>query len=104
MRDRVNLAADNFFRKAGTTVKPCEETAVPVGGALCRVSRNPIHLGWASIVSGAAELPGSFPPRVAASAFVFFIDRRVIAVEAGMLKARGGESRRAYTPRIRRRL
>ena len=98
----VNLAADNAFHKAGTTVKPFEESAVLVTGGVYRISRNPMYLGFALILAGVAVLLGALSPWAGVPAFVLLVDRRFIAVEERMLAARFGTAWKEYAAAVRR--
>ena len=50
----IELAADRLFHQAGTTVTPYEESQTLVTCGVFRISRNPMYLGFALILAGAA--------------------------------------------------
>jgi protein-S-isoprenylcysteine O-methyltransferase Ste14 len=98
----INLAADGAFHKAGTTVKPFEVSSVLVTGSVYRLSRNPMYLGFALLLVGAALLLGTLTPWTVVPAFVVLVDRLYIAVEERMLADRFGPAWQEYQSRVRR--
>ena len=97
----LNLVADGAFHKAGTAVKPLEESTVLLTSGVFRISRNPMYLGFALVLAGVALLLGSLTPWVAVPAFVLVTDRLYIAVEERMLEARFGPAWKEYTAKVR---
>jgi protein-S-isoprenylcysteine O-methyltransferase Ste14 len=98
----VNLAADGDFHKAGTTVKPFEESTALVTTGMFRISRNPMYLGFVLILAGIAIVLGSATPWIVVPLFAFLIDRVFIAVEELMLEARFGPAWKEYKTAARR--
>jgi protein-S-isoprenylcysteine O-methyltransferase Ste14 len=82
------LAADGALQRASTTVQPDEESSELVTGGDCRVSRNPMHLGFVSILAGVGVLPGSLTPRIVVPLF---------AIQADLFR----ERHKARLPRFR---
>jgi protein-S-isoprenylcysteine O-methyltransferase Ste14 len=98
----VNLAADGALHRAGTTVKPFEESAALVTRGAYRISRHPMYLGFASILGGLALLFGTLTPWIVVPLFVAWIDRVFIAAEERMLSSRFGPEWKDYASRVRR--
>ena len=96
------LWATGLFRKAGTTIKPFQESSVLVLGGPYRLSRNPIYAGLVSALLGIGLLLGSVSPFVVVPVFVALIDLRFIRAEEAVLERRFGAAYRAYKARVRR--
>jgi protein-S-isoprenylcysteine O-methyltransferase Ste14 len=98
----MNLAADRAFHKAGTTVKPFEESSALLTNGVFRLTRNPMYLGFVLILAGAAALLGSLTPWLVIPAFAVLIDRMYITVEERMLAAKFGPAWQEYSKKTRR--
>jgi protein-S-isoprenylcysteine O-methyltransferase Ste14 len=98
----MNLAADRAFHKAGTTVKPFEESSALLATGVFRVTRNPMYLGFVLILAGAAALLGALTPWLVVPAFAVLLDRMYITVEERMLAAKFGPAWQEYSHRTRR--
>jgi len=97
------LALGAFIR-ARTTVNPLAperaETLVTTG--LYRVSRNPMYLAMAAILTGGAFLMGNLSAFLAPILFVWLMTEFQIKPEERALQARFGEAFDAYRIRTRR--
>jgi protein-S-isoprenylcysteine O-methyltransferase Ste14 len=98
----INVITDNAFRLAGTTVKPFEKSTLLVTSGLYRFTRNPMYLGFVSVLTGLAILLGSVTPFLIIPLFIILIDRRFITAEERMLAARFGGTWQEYETRTRR--
>ena len=98
----MNLAADRAFHKAGTTVKPFEESSALLTSGVFRLTRNPMYLGFVLVLAGAAALLGSLTPWLVVPAFAVLIDRMYITVEERMLAAKFGPAWQEYSRKTRR--
>jgi protein-S-isoprenylcysteine O-methyltransferase Ste14 len=98
----LNLAADRAFKDLGTTVKPFERSSALATSGVFRLSRNPMYLGMALILIGAAMLLGLLTPFLVAAGFIVVIETRFIPVEERMLAERFGDAWAAYRQRTRR--
>ena len=98
----MNLAADRAFHKAGTTVKPFEESSALLTSGVFRLTRNPMYLGFVLILAGVAALLGSLTPWLVVPAFAVLIDRMYITVEERMLAAKFGPAWQEYSRKTRR--
>jgi protein-S-isoprenylcysteine O-methyltransferase Ste14 len=91
-----------LFDRAGTTIRPFEESSTLVVGGLYRFSRNPIYLGMVCALLGVAILLGSVTPFLVVPAFVLLIDRRFIRAEEAMLQEKFGPGYSAFKASVRR--
>jgi protein-S-isoprenylcysteine O-methyltransferase Ste14 len=98
----LNLVADSAFRRAGTTVKPFQETATLLTDGVYSLSRHPMYLGFTLILIGAAILLGSLTPWVIIPVFVFLMEVVFIRAEERMLGEKFGPAWLAYKKKVRR--
>jgi protein-S-isoprenylcysteine O-methyltransferase Ste14 len=98
----LNLIADRAFKVVQTTVKPFEESSTLVTEGAFRISRNPMYLGYVSILLGLGVLMRSLGPLIVIPIFILLMDRVFIQVEERMLETRFGEAWAAYKAHVRR--
>jgi protein-S-isoprenylcysteine O-methyltransferase Ste14 len=98
----LNLVADRAFQRAGTTVRPGEESAALVTTGAFRLSRNPMYLGFVLILGGIALLLGSLSPWAVVAAFAVAMDRLFIRDEERALEQRFGAAWLDYRMGVRR--
>jgi len=98
----INLMADSAFHKAGTTVKPFQESTALVTDGVFRLCRHPMYLGFVLVLMGTAVLLGSVTPWLIVPIFAVLMDRVFITVEERMLQARFGQAWSEYKARVRR--
>jgi protein-S-isoprenylcysteine O-methyltransferase Ste14 len=98
----INLVADNAFHKAGTTVKPFQESTALITEGVFRLSRNPMYLGFVLVLIGIAVLLGSLTPWFIVPLFAVLMDRVFISVEEQMLQVRFGQAWSEYKAQVRR--
>jgi protein-S-isoprenylcysteine O-methyltransferase Ste14 len=96
------LAAAVEFRRARTTIIPHEEPSAIVTSGVYRLSRNPIYLGDALILTGLGLRWDSVLALVLVPVFVAVITARFIVPEEGRLRARFGAEWEAWAARVRR--
>lgn len=60
----LNLIADGAFRRAGTTIKPFQESSFLLTDGVFRFSRRPMYLGFVLILIGIAILLETLTPWV----------------------------------------
>ena len=77
----INLAADQALNNADTTVKPYQESNTLVNNGAYRISRNPMYLGFVSILVGIAVLLRSISPYSVAVLFAVVVNQVYIKVE-----------------------
>jgi len=94
--------ADVQFKRAGTAVKPFVPASALVTDGVFRVSRNPMYLGLALVLAGAALLLGSVPALVVAPAYAAWVGSRFIVREERQLAAQFGDAYSAYRAGTRR--
>lgn len=98
----LNLRADRRFKKHDTTVKPFEKSDFLVTDGVFGISRNPMYLGMALILLGAALLFGSLTPFAVVIVLPILLDRMFISPEEQMLEDTFGDQFREYRERVRR--
>ncbi len=98
----LNLSADKAFHQVHTTVKPFEESSSLVTNGVFRISRNPMYLGFALILTGIAILLRTLSPYLVVFASVAFIDKTFVRVEEQMLAEKFGASWKQYQLTTRR--
>jgi protein-S-isoprenylcysteine O-methyltransferase Ste14 len=98
----LNLIADSAYRRAGTTVKPFQESSALLTDGVYRYSRHPMYLGFVLILLGVAILLRSLTPWIILPIFVVLMERVFIQVEERMLEERFGSTWLAYKKKVRR--
>jgi len=98
----INLIADSAFHKAGTTVKPFQESTALITEGVFRISRNPMYLGFVFVLMGIAMLLGSLMPWFVIPLFAVLMDRIFITAEEQMLQTRFGQAWSEYKAKVRR--
>lgn len=98
----VALAVNWRFKRAGTPIRPFEDSTALVTDGPFAFSRNPIYLGAVVGLFGIFVVLGSLSPLAVIPPFVYIIRTRFIAVEERMLEAAFGEAYRDYMKRVRR--
>ena len=96
------LWAALLFKRAATGIVPFTPATALVAAGPYRVTRNPMYLGMAGTLLGAAVLLGSLAPLVAIPLFMALIEWRFILAEEAMLAAAFGEAYAGYKARVRR--
>ena len=91
-----------LFRRAGTGIVPFSDATALVAEGPYRFTRNPMYLGMAAMLLGAALLLGSLTPFLVIPAFMALIAERFILPEEAMLEREFGERYAAYKLRVRR--
>ena len=91
-----------LFRRAGTGIVPFSPATALVTRGPYRFTRNPMYLGMAGTLLGAAILLGSLTPFVVIPAFMAVIAERFIAREEAMLEQAFGAAYLDYKARVRR--
>ena len=96
------LWAALLFRRAGTNIRPyLPSTALVLDGPY-RFTRNPMYLGMAGTLLGAAVFLGSLTPLIVIPAFMALIAERFIVPEEAKLEAAFGRGYVDYKARVRR--
>jgi protein-S-isoprenylcysteine O-methyltransferase Ste14 len=98
----ISFAAQQQFKKTGTTLYPFNEPGKLVTDGLFRYTRNPMYLGLTIFLVGAWLLLGSLSPLGVVVAFVQIVDRWYIAYEERRLAAAFGKAYTAYQARTPR--
>jgi protein-S-isoprenylcysteine O-methyltransferase Ste14 len=98
----IAVAGRLAFRKAGTEINTFRQPGNLVTGGVFRVSRNPMYLGMALLLLGAAIGCGSLSPLLLAGVFVVIADRWYIRFEEAAMTRTFGDDYRAYQQTVRR--
>ena len=96
------ILVNQRFSQAGTTIVPLEVSKALMTDGFFRFSRNPIYLGLAVSLLGAALFLGSLSPFVVPPLFVWIIQSQFIVHEERILEDTFGEEYRAYKAKVRR--
>jgi protein-S-isoprenylcysteine O-methyltransferase Ste14 len=91
-----------LFRRAGTGIVPFSPATALVLGGPYRFTRNPMYLGMAGTLLGAALLMGSLSPFAVIPAFMALIADRFIAPEEAMLERAFGREYLDYKAKVSR--
>jgi len=91
-----------LFRRAGTSIRPFLPSSALVLEGPYKFTRNPMYLGMAGILLGAALYMGSITPFVVIPAFMALITERFIGPEEAKLEAAFGGRYLEYKKRVRR--
>jgi protein-S-isoprenylcysteine O-methyltransferase Ste14 len=98
----INVVADRAFKKAGTTVKPFQQSTTLIRDGVFRLTRNPMYVGFVLILLGIAIFVGSLTPYIVVIVFPILMDRIFIRDEERMLEESFGETWREYKKKVRR--
>ena len=91
-----------LFRRAGTNIRPFLPSTALVRSGPYRFTRNPMYLGMAGILLGAAVFMGSLTPFIVLPAFMGLITERFILGEEAKLEAAFGRDYLDYKAAVRR--
>jgi protein-S-isoprenylcysteine O-methyltransferase Ste14 len=98
----LSFGAERQFHQLGTTVHPFKDSSILVSDGFFRFSRNPMYLGMALILLGAALLFGSLTPLGIFAFFIGWIDTQFIRLEEEKLSAQFGQDWLEYKAQVRR--
>jgi protein-S-isoprenylcysteine O-methyltransferase Ste14 len=98
----LNLWSDHQLKVAGTTVKPYGQPTALITGGSFRISRNPMYLGMALILAGAAWVLGSPVTLVTTALFMVAVDRWFIRLEEASAACAFGQAYESYRGKVRR--
>lgn len=100
----IALLGVSMFRSAGTTVDPRTPHATKrmVRHGVYRLSRNPMYLGFALVLTGWALFLSHTAAVMLVPVFILYIDRFQIAPEEQFMIDRFGDEHRDYAAGVRR--
>ena len=98
----LNLLADNDFKKHNTTVKPFEKSSVLITKGVFNITRNPMYLGMALLLIGAAMILGSLSPYICVIVFILLMNVVFIKAEEKQLADVFGDEWEKYKQSVRR--
>jgi len=96
------LWAAVLFRRAGTTIKPFQESSALITRGPYRITRNPIYVGMIGALLGTAVLLGSVAPFLVVPAFAALIQSKFIRAEEAALERTFGSVFLDYKSKVRR--
>lgn len=96
------VSCGNFFKKAGTPVRPVSPATTIVSAGPYRFSRNPMYVGMAGLLAGAGVLLASPVFAVAVIAFVAIVHFGVVLPEERYLESLHGQAYLRYKQSVRR--
>jgi protein-S-isoprenylcysteine O-methyltransferase Ste14 len=96
------LWAALHFRRARTAIVPFKPVTALVTSGPYRLSRNPMYVGMAGFLLGAAVFLGSVTPFIVLPSFVGLIRERFILAEEAMLERAFGAIYLDYKIKVRR--
>lgn len=91
-----------LFHRAKTGIVPFTPATFLVAGGPYRFTRNPMYLGMAGVLLGAAVFLGTLTPFFVVPAFVALINERFILAEEAMLEEAFGSAYLDYKARVHR--
>ncbi len=98
----LNLSADRLFHRAGTAVKPFQESTALITDGVYKISRHPMYLGFVLILAGVAILLGSLALWIIMPVFVFVMEAVFIRVEERILAEKFDTAWMEYKKKVRR--
>jgi protein-S-isoprenylcysteine O-methyltransferase Ste14 len=98
----IILWAWSLFKRTGTGIKPFSPSTALVVSGPYRFSRNPMYLGMATLLLGAAVVMGSLTPFVGPVLFVLIITFRFIRFEEQHMERAFGADYLDMKKRVRR--
>lgn len=98
----ISYLAERQFLRAGTTVRPFQESKAFVTDGLYRFSRNPMYLGMVLVLLGVALLLGSLTPFGLIPLFIWWTGNQFIRREERMLATQFGQDWLEYKAQVRR--
>jgi protein-S-isoprenylcysteine O-methyltransferase Ste14 len=98
----INFWADYLFKKKNTAVKPFEKPSGFIVKGPFSISRNPMYLGFTSILFGLAILLGSIIAFLMPFALIIILERKFIVFEEKNLEEVFGKEYLDYKKRVRK--
>ena len=98
----ITISSAQRFRRAGTPLRPFEESTAVVTSGLFRYTRNPMYLGMVVGQIGIASMLGSVTSPAPILVFVLIIHNLFIVHEERFMEGLFGEEYLAYKSAVRR--
>ena len=96
------LWAAVLFQRAGTTIKPFQESSALIARGPYRITRNPMYVGMVGALLGIAVLLGSVAPFLVIPVFAALIQSKFIRAEEAALERTFGSVFLDYKSKVRR--
>ena len=97
----MDLWSSSLFLRSKTTVSPYGSPTSLVTSGPFRISRNPMYLGMAAMLSGIAVLLGTLVTFVFPVVFIMIIETQLIPDEERKLEKIFGEQYKEYKNKVR---
>ncbi|MBN1445370.1 MAG: isoprenylcysteine carboxylmethyltransferase family protein [Candidatus Omnitrophica bacterium] len=98
----INIWADNLFKTFKTPVNPAQEPTYLITGGPFRFSRNPMYLGMAAILLGAAIVSRSLISFIFPAIFVGVMQKIFMPFEESIMESVFGNKYLYYEKKVRR--
>lgn len=98
----ITVASAGLFKKAGTPVRPFEQSTTVVTTGMFRFTRNPMYLGMVLCLLGIAIILGSLTAFLPIPFFVAIVHFQFIVHEERFMEKLFGEEYLAFKRRVRR--
>jgi protein-S-isoprenylcysteine O-methyltransferase Ste14 len=98
----IAIWAARLFGRAGTPIKPFEQSTHLVTDGPYRFTRNPMYVGMVAVLIGVGFLFGTLGPFLLVPAFLYVIQRHFIRREEVLMETTFGEDYRRFKSEVRR--
>lgn len=98
----IAIVSAGAFARAGTPIRPFQDTTTLVTHGCYRFTRNPMYLGMFLVLLGVVVSLGSITPFIVLPFFVTVIQLRFIVHEEALLEKQFGEKYLDFKKRVRR--
>jgi len=98
----LTLGGAGQFNKRETNINTFRKPDHLVTDGLFRYSRNPMYLGFATVLTGTALVLGSVEGLIIAAGFVLIADRWYVSFEEAIMRETFGDAYTAYCAKTRR--
>ena len=98
----ITISSARRFKRAGTPLRPFEESTAVVTTGMFQLTRNPMYLGMVLALTGIATMVGSLTAFAPIPVFVAIIQTQFIVHEERFMEGLFGEEYLAYKQSVRR--
>ncbi len=98
----IAIWAARLFSRAGTPIKPFEQSKHLVTSGPYRFTRNPMYLGMVAVLIGVGLFFGTLGPFLLIPAFLYVIQRYFVRPEEVFMEMLFGEDYRRFRSQVKR--